>query len=434
MKLIKTLFALVILFNAGLVVAGPKIQHWQTANGARVYYVQAPELPMIDVRIIFDAGGARDGDKPGLAALTNSQLDEGTPTQNADQLAETFEGVGAQYGASSLRDMAVTSLRSLTEARAMKTALDTFAAVLATPSFPEKSYQRNRKAMLHGLQQEKQEPGSIAGKTFYKAIYGDHPYGLYSGGTEQSLKAMTLDDVKAFHKKYYVARNAVVAIVGDVSRTQAEAIAEQLTGKLKSGKRAPAIPPVKDLEKDSVQRITHESQQTHILVGQPGMRRGDPDYVTLYVGNHILGGSGLVSRISDVIREQRGLAYSAYSYFSPMRENGPFTLGLQTKNAQADEALKLLGETLRDYIKNGPTEDELKRAKQNITGGWALRVDSNKKITEYVAVIGFYGLPLDYLDTFTGKVEAVTVDSIKDAFKRRIHPDKMVTVMVGGVK
>lgn len=434
MKLMKPLLVIALLLNASLLLAGPNIQHWQTANGAHVYYVQAPELPMIDVRIIFDAGGARDGDKPGLASLTNSLLDEGTTTLNANQVAETFEGVGAEYGASALRDMAVTSLRSLTEATAMKTALETFAAVLATPGFPDKSFQRNRKAMLLGLQQEKQEPGSIAGKTFYKAIYGDHPYGLHSGGSEESLKAMTLDDVKSFHQQYYVAQNAVVAIVGDVNRKQAEAVAEQLTAKLRTGEKPKAIAPVAELEKANTQRITHESQQTHILVGQPGMRRGDPDYVTLYVGNHILGGSGLVSRISDVIREQRGLAYSAYSYFSPMRENGPFTMGLQTKNTQADEALKLLDETLRDYINNGPTEDELKRSKQNITGGWALRVDSNKKITEYVAMIGFYGLPLDYLDTFTSKVEAVTVADIKDAFKRRIHPDKMVTVMVGGEK
>jgi zinc protease len=117
-----------------------------------------------------------------------------------------------------------------------------------------------------------------------------------------------------------------------------------------------------------------------------------------------------------------------------MRENGPFTMGLQTKNEQAEAALKLLGETLRDYINKGPTAEELKRSKQNITGGWALRVDSNKKITEYVAMIGFYGLPLDYLDTFTGKVEAVSIADIKDAFKRRIQPDKLVTVMVGGKK
>jgi zinc protease len=201
-----------------------------------------------------------------------------------------------------------------------------------------------------------------------------------------------------------------------------------------TGKKATAIAPVPALEEASVQRIPHESQQTHILVGQPGMRRGDPDYITLYVGNHILGGSGLVSRLSDVIREQRGLAYSVYSYFSPMRENGPFTMGLQTRNDQADAALKLLNETLRNYIDKGPTADELKRAKQNITGGWALRIDSNKKITEYVAMIGFYGLPLDYLDTFTSKVEAVSIANIKEAFKRRVHPDRLVTVMVGGMQ
>ena len=432
MKLIKSLLVIGLFIHSSFLFAGPKIQHWQTANGARVYYVHAPELPMIDVRVVFDAGSARDGNKPGLASLTNSLLDEGTPSLNADQLAETFDGVGAQYGASSMRDMAVTSIRTLTEKVAITTALETFAAVLATPTFPEKSYERNRKAMLLGLQRQKQSPSAIAGKEYYKALYAEHAYGSHSGGTEESLKAMKLNDVKAFHQQYYVASNAVLSIVGDVDRKQAEAIADQLTLKLNPGKRAAAIKKVIGLKKSSMQRTQHDSQQTHILVGQPGMHRGDADYITLYVGNHILGGSGLISRISDVIREQRGLAYSAYSYFSPMREDGPFTMGLQTKNESADKALKLLGETLQEYIDKGPTEKELKRSKQNITGGWALRVDSNKKITEYVAMIGFYDLPLDYLDTFTSKVDAISVADIKDAFKRRIHPDKLVTVMVGG--
>ena len=149
------------------------------------------------------------------------------------------------------------------------------------------------------------------------------------------------------------------------------------------------------------------------------------------MGNHVLGGSGLVSILADEIREKRGLSYSVYSYFMPMREPGLFQLGLQTKNAQAEEALQVLRETLEKFVEEGPTQEQLQAAKQNITGGFPLRISSNSKIVEYLAVIGFYDLPLDYLDTFTGKVEAVTAEQIRDAFKRRIDPRRMVTVEVG---
>ncbi len=161
------------------------------------------------------------------------------------------------------------------------------------------------------------------------------------------------------------------------------------------------------------------------------MKRGDPDYFPLYVGNHVLGGGGMVSRLFSEVREKRGLSYSAYSYFSPMKQLGPFAAGLQTKTEQTQQALTVLHEQIEEFIKNGPTEEELEASKKNITGGYALRINSNRKIIGYLAVIGFYGLPLDYLDTFNANVESVTIDQIKDAFKRRLTPDKFVTVMVG---
>lgn len=431
-NLCKATLLITLLSVTSFASAGPDIQHWQTSNGARVFYVHAPELPIIDLQVVFDAGSARDGKKEGLAALTSSLLDEGTGKRNADAVAERFEGVGAQFAASSLRDMAIMSLRTLTEKNALDTSLDMFANIMVKPSFPEKSFERNRKAMLVGLQVARQRPGDIANKTFFRNLYQQHPYAIDGAGTEASLMAMQRKDVVDFHKRYYVANNAVIAIVGAVSKQQAKAVAERITNGLAAGKKAAPLAVVRPIKAAQNIRIDHQSSQTHILVGQPGMHRGDPDYFSLYVGNHILGGSGLVSRLSAEIREKRGLVYSVYSYFTPMREDGPFTMGLQTKNESADEALKILNQSLKQFLAKGPTEEELKSAKQNITGGFALRVDSNKKITQYVAMIGFYGLPLNYLDMFNQQVEAVTVKSIRDAFNRRIKPDQLVTVMVGG--
>ncbi len=416
--------------------AGPRIEQWQTQNGARVYFVAAPELPMVDMRVVFDAGSARDGGKPGLAALTNGLLDDGAKTAdgelNADQIAERFADLGAQFGTGVDRDMASISLRSLTKPELLQPALQTTAALLTQPAFPQNGFEREQSRVLTNLQAQEQSPGEIAGKTFFKAVYGEHPYATQALGNPDSIKQLTRDDLITHHNRYYVARNAVVAIVGAVTRKEAEAIAETLVGKLPEGEAAPKLPKVHDLDAGRTIEIPHPSAQTHILVGQPGISRDDPDYFPLVVGNHILGGNGLVARLAEEIREKRGLSYSTYSYFQPMREPGPYTLGLQTRNEQTQAALKVLRDTLKNYVENGPTPAELKAAKQNITGGFALRIDSNANLLDYLALIGYYNLPLDYLDSYNRKVEQVTLEQIRDAFKRRVKPEQMVTVIVGG--
>lgn len=425
------LIAGLTLAPVALVSAAPVIQHWQTANGARVYFVPAPELPMVDVSVIFDAGGVRDEGKGGLSQLTSGLLEDGAGNLNADQIAEHFEGLGAQFAAHADGEMATASLRSLSKPEILKPALDVMALILRQPTFPQDSFERERKRMLISLRQQKESPEQIAALAFEKSVYGDHPYGAPPLGTEATVNALTRDDAVKYHSRYYVANNAIVAIVGALDRAQAQALAETLVGDLPQGEVPPPLPPVNDLEAANTVTIEHPSAQTHILVGQPGISRGDPDYFALYVGNHTLGGSGLVSRLSEEIREKRGLSYSVYSYFAPMRDRGPFTLGLQTRNEKAAEATQVVRDVLADFVAKGPTAKELHASKQNITGGFPLRIDTNKKILGYIGMIGFYNMPLNYLDTFIGRIEAVTLPQIQDAFKRRIQPDKMVTVTVG---
>ena len=166
----------------------------------------------------------------------------------------------------------------------------------------------------------------------------------------------------------------------------------------------------------------------------PGLRRVDPDYFPLLVGNHILGGGGFISRLMEEVRQKRGLAYSVYSFFSPYKEQGPFQIGLQTKKEQSEEALALTQKVLKDFVASGPTDEELLAAKQNIIGGFPLRIDSNSKILSYLSMIGFYNLPLTYLTDYLVAVEAVTTEQIRQAFQRRIQPDGMVTVVVGAIE
>ena len=421
-----------LLFISSWVQASPQIQHWQTSNGARVYFVAAPELPMLDVSVVFDAGAARDGDLSGTALLTNAMLNEGAADLDTDQIAAEFANVGAQFSASAERDMALVSLRTLTADSVLEKSLLTFTKVLTTPTFPEDSFERLQKQVLIGLKAEKQSPAALASRAFYKNLFADHPYSTMPSGDEQTVTQISLDELTRFYQQYYVAKNAVVVLVGDVELAKAKEIAEQVVSGLDEGEGAKDIKPVSGLQQALTEKVAHPSSQTHILMGQPGIHRMDPDYFSLYVGNHVLGGSGLVSKLSNEIREKRGLSYSVYSYFRPMRQLGPYQFGLQTRNEQATEALTVLQNTLKEFIKTGPTEEELTAAKQNITGGFALRVDSNSKIANYLAMIGFYDLPLDYLDSFKDKVNSVTTQQIKEAFSRRVQPEKMLTVMVGG--
>ena len=431
-KIVLVPLVLWLLSVSGVAQAAPKIEHWTTSNGLRVYYVHAPELPMLDLRLQFDAGSARDGAKPGLAMLTAQMLDTGAAGLSEDQLAEQFESVGAQFSASASMDMTAISLRTITLEKPQQTALDLWLKVITQPDFPQPAFERIQKLTLVALQGEKQDPESLANKAFYKALYGDHPYGQPANGTESSIPALKVADLKAFYQQYYVAKNGLLAMVGAVERAQAEALAEKIAAALPAGAAAAPIPEVKPLTEAKTVKIPYPSAQAHILIGQIGNKRGDADFYTLYMGNQVLGGSGFASRLMKEVRTKRGLSYSVYSYFAPCAQLGVFELGLQTKLEQTDEALKVARDTLQQFQQEGATAEELEAAKKDITGGFPLRTANNSQIVEYVGMIGFYQLPLDYLDTFTSKVNALSSEAITEAFKRRVQPDKMVTVIVGG--
>ena len=422
-----------IIFYVNIVSASPNIEYWITSVGAEVYYVHAPELPMVDIQIVFDAGSSRDEDALGIAMLTNSLLADGANGDDADKISNDFESLGAIYAADIGYDSASLQLRSLTESELLNSAIVNLKKVLSAPDFPTDALERRQSQMLIGIKAKQQSPAAIAKDAFMKATYQSHPYAKPSEGTETSVKAINRKDIVSFYKKHYTAKNSMIAIVGAVSHELAKQISEDISAGFQDGEKASSIRAVENLEEPQSIFIEYPSAQTHILVGQPGMKRGDSDYFSLYVGNHILGGGGMVSRLFEEVREKRGLSYSAYSYFSPMLFKGPFTAGLQTKTDQADEATSVLLENIKNYIEQGPTEEELIAAKKNITGGYPLRIDSNSKILNYVVVIGYYKLPLDYLETFNNNVEAVTIESIKDAFKRRLSPDKLVLVKVGAL-
>lgn len=414
----------------GLARAVLPIEHWTTPSGARVYFVRAPAIPMLDLSIVFDAGGRYGpADRVGLASLTNAMLDKGVPGLDENAIAEGFASVGAQRGGGASDDRASVSLRTLTSAQEMQAALELLERTLAEPTFPEAVLAREKERLVQALREAQTRPGTLAANAFSAALYPGHPYGRHA--TPDTVAAVTRAELQAFHQAHYAASRAVVAMIGAITREQAEQIAQRLTARLPAGSPPPDLPAVLPLTEAVQRNIAHPASQSHILIGAPAIAWGDPDQFALMVGNYVLGGGGFVSRLYDEVREKRGLAYSVYSYFSPSLQPGPFTIGLQTSKEQTGLALQVVRQTLERFLSDGPTEQELAAAKANLVGGFALRIDSNRKILDNLATIGWYRLPLDWLERWPQQVEAVTVQQVREAFARHVRPQALATVVVG---
>ena len=415
--------------------AGVKIQQWQTATGAEVYFVENHDLPIVDLSVNFSAGSVRDtAEKSGLAGVTRYLMALGAAGMSDEVIANKMADIGAILGGEFNSDRATFKLRTLSNAREQTQALDVFVKVLQKPDFPQAVLDREKARIIAGLQESATQPESIANNAFMAALYGKHPYSLDESGEVETISKINREDLQAFYAKHYGAKGSVIAMMGDLTREQANQIAENISGNLPKASSLEPIASVTLPTQAIEQRIAHPASQSHILLGYPGIKRGDADLFPLYVGNYILGGGGFVSRLTEEVREKRGLVYSVYSYFMPMAELGPFQIGLQTKKEQADVALKLVRETLDKFLKDGVAEKELTAAKANIIGGFPMRIDSNAKILDYLAMIGFYHLPLNYLDEYNGNVDKVTVAQIKETFNRRLKPENFVTIVVGDPK
>ena len=436
MKLIGLFSSLFLCLWCHAAQAGPQIEHWLAATGARVYFVENHDLPIIDVQVDFAAGAAFDpAGKSGLASMTQGLLDSGVLGMDETKISDRLADLGAVLSGGAEMDRASVGLRTLSASDKRSPAVEILRAVLSSPQFPAKILEREKARTVEGLKEALTRPEAIAGRAFWSAMYPSHPYGRQA--TVESINALKRADLLAFYRKHYVAHVATVTLVGDLSRAQAEALAEQLTNGLPtSGAVAPTdsaeTVPEPILSPASEQRIAHPAAQAHVLMGLPALKRGDADYFPLLVGNYSLGGGGFVSRLMKEVREKRGYAYGVQSHFLTMAQAGPFQIGLQTKKAQSDAALKVVRDVLADFLAEGPSEAELLAAKQNLVGSFPLRLDSNRKILDNVAMIGFYGLPLDYLDRYAENVEKVTVEEIKAAFARHVKQENMVTIVVGG--
>ena len=434
------LAAVALLAAATAGHAALPIQKWQQPSGATVYLVESHAIPMVDVQIDVDGGGRRDpAAQAGLASLTASMTGKGVlaagnePALDENQLGEAWADLGAGFGGGAGSDRMSFSLRSLTDPPLLARAVHLAARQIGEPSFPPAIWQRERQRIGAAIREANTRPGTVAGRAYRQAVYGGHPYGYET--TEATLAAIEVDDMRRFYRAHVLPCRAKVSVVGNVTRAQADTLVAQLLSRLPQGAGAcPALPPVADvppLAAPATVAVPFQSAQAHVLFGQPGFRRSDPDFFPLLVGNYILGGSGLVSRLSEEVREKRGLSYGASSSFSPGLHAGAFTVGLQTRPDQAAQAVQVARETVARFVADGPSAAELKAAKDNLVGGFALRIDSNRKLLDNVSSIAWNELPLDYLDTWTDQIARVTAEQVRAAMARKLQPERMVTITVG---
>ena len=415
------------------VQAAVNIQRWTTPQGVQVLLAERHENPIIDMAVSFrGAGNASDPDgKSETAAFTAALLTSGTKEMDEETFNAQTNGLAVEIGSGTDNETTTATLRSLSRPDTLKKAVSLFNGALTRPRFDEAVFRRNQTQAATFLQQQETKPDFTAARTLARLSYPDHPYGKDAYTTVQSINSITIDDIRAFYRTRYGKNNAVVAIVGDIDRKGADRLVQDALSGLPDRAAASAdVPPVK---KHPAQRrdIPFAGEQAQIMLGMPLITRNDPDYYVLIAGNYVLGGGGFDSRLMEVLRNQRGDTYGVYSNLTPERQAGMFTIAYSSRKPAARASLAAAQEVIRQFIAEGPTEEEMAQAKANITGSFPLRFDSNAKLLGYLNLIGVYNLPDDYLEAYPKAVAKLTADDVKAAWQKRVRPEDLNIVVVG---
>ena len=410
---------------------GMVIQRWQTRDGTRVLFVERHGNPIVDVNIAFDAGSSRDrADKIGVAGFTAALMDAGTRRLDEEALHERAGDLAVSLSSYGGLEQAGVSLRSLSKPEVLDLALALMRDELVTPRFDAAVLRREQERSVAIFKQNLTRPNYLSGRAAGELNYGSHPYGFGARSSEANIRAVTVADMRAFHRRHYTRRNAVVAIVGDVSRTRAEQMVALLTRDLPRGQALPALADVPQ-QAGRQRAIPHPDSQAVIQLTLPLMTHDDPDYYALAVGNYILGGGGFDSRLMQTLRDRHGYTYGVSSDVSPRTRPGPFSISFATEKGNAAAALAAARRVLDDFVANGPTDAELAQAKANLTGSFPLRFDTNAELTGYLTQMGFGKLPADYFERYPAEVAKLSTDDIKNAWQRRLQAGRLNVITVG---
>ncbi|MBI5096971.1 MAG: insulinase family protein [Nitrospirae bacterium] len=399
-------------------------------NGITLLVTKTHSLPMVNISMAIKTGAIYDPPgKGGVASLTAILLDEGTKTRTSRQIAGEIDFIGGRLSTSGGMDYSSASLVVLK--KDIATGLALLSDILINPVFPEEEVERKKKETLASILSEKDDPDTVASKAFYKAVFSGHPYGAPVGGDEESIPKISREDIVSFYQKYYRPNNTIIAVVGDVDLKEAVALIEgHFNSWEKKESQFPNIPPVEKLTKRDPILIDKNITQANILLGHTGISRDNPDFYAVHVMNYILGGGGFSSRLTKEIRDNKGLAYGVYSRFDVNKYPGAFAVSIQTKNETARVAIDGILMELKRIREEQVADEELKEAKDYLTGSFPLKLDTNAKIANYVVFMEFYNLGLDYFDQYIKNIASVKKEDILRVAKKYIDAENLAIVAV----
>ncbi len=422
--------ALLLVWCGGAFALGPQVTESTLPNGARLFVSEQRNVPMVVMQVVVDAGARRDPpERAGLAGLTADLVTEGTTTRSAAAISEAVDQLGAGLDVNALTDLASASLRVLKQD--FDAGLVLLADVILHPTFPEAEVVRRKEALLASIRAQRDNPNDVAEKAFQRALFDDQPYGHPVEGTEETVARIRRADVEAFYRRFYQPDRALIVVVGDIAPDDARRRIESAFDKWKGTGEAPFQYPQESPPSARVVRIDKPVTQASIILGERGVARNNPDYETLSVMNYVLGSGGFSSRLMISIRTEAGLAYSVGSLFTVNSFPGSFQIVMQTKNATVGEAVTRAQREVERIRTEPVTDDELAEAKRYLTGSFALKLDSNTKIAQFIGQAVFYGLGLNYADTYLQKVNAVTKEDVLRVAQSYLHPDQFIEVIVG---
>ena len=410
----------------------PPISENVLANGLKVIAVEHHELPVVSFRIMIQAGSAQDPiGKAGLGELTADLLLKGTKSRGAKDIAEEIDFVGGNLNASSSWDASYITCNVLK--KHFDVGLDLFSDVTLNPLFQKSEIDRQRKRAVSSYIDSKDDLGSVAAEHFNRVLFGEHPFGYESNGTDITLNNITRKDILDFYKNYYAPNNAVLVISGDITPEEAFAAAEKsFTGwEKKSVEFSEIISPSSPQGYKIVVVNKSDATQSQIRVGHLGIERSNEDYFRISLMNYILGGGGFSSRLMKIIRSEKGLTYGISSRFSARKMQGPFTIGTFTKNESVGEAVKEIINQMRIFLQKEATAEELADAKSYLNGSYPMRFETPDQFARQLLNVELYDLGADYISNYRENVQNVTLEQIQEAAQQYLDPDNMVIVVVG---
>jgi zinc protease len=402
-------------------------------NGMVLLTSEQRTLPMVSIEMLIHAGSRYDAPKQeGLANLTAKLITEGTKRRTALQLSESLDFLGASLSAGAGEDLASVSLTILK--KDLAAGLELLAEVLSTAVFPQQEIERQKQAVLASIRAKQEQPGEIAEMRFAAAVFPQTPYGRPVEGNEISVKAIPQANLREFYQRHYRPNRSIMAVVGDISH---EETIEALDKAFRAWNKGE--PPLKPLvlsaaPKVETIRVSKDLTQANIVLGQRGIGRGNSDYYAVQVMNYILGGGGFSSRAMDSIRNERGLAYSVYSYFGAEKGRGTFQFIMQTKNETASEAIRIAKEEIRRIREEPVSEAELSEAKDYLTGSFPLRFDTTRRVASFLAQVEYFELGLDYPERYADLIGKITRDDVQRVARAYLEPARLITVIVGNQK